>query len=94
MGGYLSRIARRRVADVQRTPVLYALALLSETRPLPPGLADAVRERAPAFLHDKRVNYVVIDRARSSSALVWLAVDALRLDFVEAEGALELYRVR
>jgi hypothetical protein len=94
MGGYLSRIARRRVADLERTPVLYALALLSENRPLPPELASTVRQRAPAFLHEKRVNYVVIDRARSSAALASLAVDALRLDFVEAEGGLELYRVR
>jgi len=92
MGGYLSRLAHRRVAELRRSPVLNALAILSENLTLSTDEARAFLERGPAFLQQQNIHFVVLDRRRASPALSELAVRALRLQLVDTDGALELYR--
>jgi hypothetical protein len=94
MGGYLSRVSRRRIFELRQTPVLNALALLSEGRSLPLGLEQTLLEQGSTFLQQKNVEFVVIDRARASTSLHDLAIRAFRLEQVDSEGPFELYRPR
>jgi hypothetical protein len=48
----------------------------------------------PAWTERSKIGFVVIDRARGSEALRDFAIDALRLEHVETDGDLELYRPR
>jgi hypothetical protein len=91
MGGYLSRVPRRRVAEVQRDPVLSALILLSEKRTLTSDQERALSEHGPEMIARANVQFVVIDRARASEALQEVAVRALRLRLVDVDGSFELY---
>jgi hypothetical protein len=91
-GGYLSRIASRRVAAARRDPMVAALITLSEGHPLDPRLEGALVEQGPSFASRARVGFVVIDRTRASAALRTFAVRALRLELLERDGAFELYR--
>jgi hypothetical protein len=92
MGGYLSRIASRRVTDVRQDPVLDALAIMSENQLLPAEKERALIEHAPSWLARERVEFVVIDRLRASVALRELTIRALQLELVSVDGELELYR--
>ncbi len=91
IGGYLSRIARRRVADVHSDPMLDALARLSEGG----ALDDAQRQRliddGGSFIQRSRIGYVVIDRTRSSEPLRLFAVRALRLHRLDGDDGADLY---
>ena len=92
MGGYLSRIASRRVTDVRQDPVLDALAIMSENQLLPAEKERALIEHAPSWLARERVHFVVIDRLRASVALRELTIRALQLELVSIDAELELYR--
>ena len=91
IGGYLSRVSRRRIAETREEPVLDALMTLSEG-----GTIDAARERdladrGPAFMRRAHVGFVVIDTSRASPHLRDVAVGALRLQRLDGEGPYELY---
>jgi hypothetical protein len=92
IGGYLSRISKRRVADVRRNPMVDALIWLSEGRLLDESRRRTLTESGPDFIHRSRVGFVVIDRSRTPDALQDFAVRALNLQFVDRDGVLELYR--
>lgn len=92
IGGYLSRVSRKRAEEVWQSRTLSALVTLSEGRTLPETAAVALEQRAPSFARRARLGYVVIDRARASQSLTELAVRAFRLELVAQEGPLELYR--
>ncbi len=92
MGGYVSRMAHRRVSELRADPVLNALAILSENATLSPEQERALVDLGPGLLVRENVHFVVVDRQRASPALRDLAIRALRLQLVEREGALELYR--
>jgi hypothetical protein len=92
IGGYMSRIARRRVLQLRRDGMLDALMSLSEG-----GTIDAARRRTlveagPAFVTRARLGFVIVDRERGSEALRDFAVEALRLEPLETDGPFELYR--
>jgi hypothetical protein len=91
VGGYLSRVSRRRIKEMRQDPMLDALVTLSEG-----GRLDASRERqlidrGPDFLRRTRVGSVVIDARRTSPQLRDFAVRALHLQRIDGEGALDLY---
>ena len=91
IGGYLSRVSRRRVEEMRSEPTLAALVTLSEGGTLDLAQERDVLERAPAFIRQARIGFVVIDRTRSSPQLRDFAVRALRLHRIDGEDAYDLY---
>ena len=93
IGGYLSRVSRRRISEIRRYEMLDALITLSENK----RLDDARRERliagGRAFAKGSRLAYVVIDRPMVPPPLRDFAIRAFDLRFVERDGDVELYRV-
>jgi hypothetical protein len=92
IGGYLSRVSRRRIAEIRRYEMLDALITLSERRSLEPGRERRLIEQGPAFAQRYRVDFVVIDRMRASAALRDFAMKAFRLQHVESDDSFELFR--
>jgi hypothetical protein len=92
IGGYLSRVSRRRVDEIRRVRTLDALMTLSEGRTLPPGVVEELETRAASFVERAQVGYVVIDRTRASPELVRFALRAFRLELLDRYDSLELYR--
>jgi hypothetical protein len=92
LGGYLSRVAARRIAELRGNPVLNALATLSENRSLSADEERRLGELGPALLEENNVKYVVVDGSRASPLLRETAIRALRLGLVERDGVFELYR--
>lgn len=92
IGGYLSRVSRRRVSDVRRDPMLDALIWLSEGRDLDPARWRSLVEAGPSFVERSRIAFVVIDRARTSKAIREFAIRAYNLQHIESDGTFELYR--
>jgi hypothetical protein len=92
MGGYLSRVPRRRVAEAERDPVLHALILLSERRTLTSDEQRAFDERGPEMMAQQNVQFVIIDRIRASEVLRDVAIRALGLRLVDVDGVFELYQ--
>ena len=91
IGGYLSRVSRRRIDEIRKEPILAALVTLSEG-----GMLDAAHQRdlveqGPAFIREARIGYVVIDGTRASPQLRDFAVGALHLRRIDGEGAYDLY---
>jgi hypothetical protein len=91
MGGYLSRVSRRRLDEVRGDPVRHALALLSENQGLNQAQETALMREGAAFISRQRIAFVVIDRDDASPEFQGLAVKAFRLRHVETNGALSLY---
>ncbi len=91
MGGYLSRMPRRRMAELQQDPVLNGLVRLSEQQVLPPSDEAALIDLGPTMVDRENVRFVVIDRSRASAALQHTAIRALRLHLVETDGSFDLY---
>ena len=91
IGGFLSRIPRRRVEEVLMNPVLRALAMLSEKRPLTAGEEAGLVEHGPAFIRKNRIGFVVVDRTRTSPAFEALAVRAFQLRHIETNDSFVLY---
>ncbi len=94
IGGYLSRVSPRRVEAIRRFPVLNALMLLSQGSPVPPDLETAARKRAPYFLHDTQVAWVVVAHLRTPPALVEFARQLFDLELVAQTDTRALYRPR
>ena len=92
IGGYLSRVSSVRVSEIRRNEVVDALFVLSEGGSLPASREAALVARGPSFVRDARVAFVVIDCSRAPEALRDFARRAFRLEFVDADGELELYR--
>lgn len=92
VGGYLSRVSRRRIERTERFPVMKALLTLSGGQPLGEGDAARAIESRDRFLEASRVGWVVVDRSRASEALENLAVSLFDLVKVDEEGDLVLYR--
>jgi hypothetical protein len=92
IGGYLSRVSRTRVAQVRDNRIVDALITLSEGGEVTDTVLDALVPHGPAFVREARIAYVVIDRDRTSGRLLEFARRAFRLEPVDQERGLELYR--
>ena len=92
LGGYLSRVSRRRLREIRRYEMLDAFIILSEGRQIPAAREAQLVERGPAFTTRAGLGFVVIDRLRTPDALRDFAVRALRLQQIETDGGFELYR--
>ncbi len=91
VGGYLSRVSRRRVREFRALPILDALLTLSEGRDLTAEQRAAAFAARDRFLDRARLGYVVIDRARASPELVRFAVELFGLQRIDRDGERELY---
>jgi hypothetical protein len=91
MGGYLSRVARQRFVETHTNAVVDALTLLSEARTITPSQRESLMQGAANFIRERKIGFVVIDRARASDELRDTAIRAFALDRVDADGVFELY---
>ena len=92
VGGYLSRVSRRRVRENETDPVLGALIRLSESQTLSPDEMERLRTAWPDFVARVPIGYVVLDRNRAADSLRFAVEHALRLEEVADEPPLTLYR--
>jgi hypothetical protein len=92
IGGYLSRVSKRRLTDVRRDPMVDALIWLSEGKPLDPSRHRSLVEDGPSFVRRAQLGFVVVDRARAPEALRAFAIDAFDLELIDVSGEFELYR--
>jgi len=95
IGGYLSRISRKRVERMRNDyPTLDALIKLSERTPLDPLVATVLHDRGDALVQQGNLGYVVIDEryiARDRAALV---IESFKLREVARDRHLVLYEPR
>ena len=91
IGGYLSRVSRRRMADIRRDPMANALIWLSEGHELDDSRRPWLLADGPSFVARAKVGFVVIDRERTPPALREFAIAAFALRPVERDGNFELY---
>ena len=91
VGGYLSRVSRRRIADIRREPMSEALIWLSEGRELDSSRRPWLLADGPSFVDRSKVGFVVIDRERTPPALREFALAAFALRLVGVDGNFELY---
>ena len=91
IGGYLSRVSRRRFTDTRRDPMLDALIWLSEGRELDASRWRSLIEAGPAFAERAKVGFVVIDRRRTTPAMREFAVRAFGLQLIDTDGDFELH---
>ena len=91
IGGYLSRVSRRRLADVRRDPMVDALIWLSEGRSIDASRQQSLIEAGPSFIQRANVGFVVIDGDRTPDALREFAVQAFGLQLVDRNDVFELY---
>jgi hypothetical protein len=94
IGGYLSRVSSTRVAEIRSNEMLDGLIVLSEGGTLAAGREAHLVAQGGAFVRDAHVAFVVIDRDRTPPSLRSFAMRAFRLEYVESDGQLELYRPR
>jgi hypothetical protein len=96
VGGFLSRIPKRRIEEVQMDPVFNALAILSgkterERRPLTADEEAALVQQGPRFIRERHIGFVVVDRTRTSPAFEALVVKAFHLRHIETNDSVVLY---
>ena len=91
VGGYLSRVSRKRIAQLRQDPLLDALITLSEGGTLDGVREAALVERGTEFIRRGRIGYVVVDNDRTPPPLRDFAVRALHLRHVAAEGSYDLF---
>jgi hypothetical protein len=91
IGGYLSRISKRRVGEVRAQPTLNALMTLSEGGTLTTEQTEVVVQRGPRFITRNQVLYVLINLALASPALIELAHEAWQLEEIARDGLMVLY---
>ena len=91
IGGYLSRVSKRRVREMRQDPMLDALIWLSEGREIDASRWRSLTETGPAFVERAKVGFVVIDRRRTTRALREFANAAFDLELIEADGDFEFY---
>jgi hypothetical protein len=94
IGGYLSRIPRRRLREHMQFPTLRLLTTLSGPEgQVDQNLAGAAEEDATYFVQQSKLRYVVIDTNLASPQLRNAAIRLLSLHLIQTDGAFELYRV-
>jgi len=91
IGGYLSRVSPESKSEVRRIDMIDALIVLSEGGAISPQRDAALVANGPMFIHEAKLGFVIVDRRRSSDALVDFAIRALRLQRVEVDGDFELW---
>lgn len=91
IGGYLSRVPQSDKDAYLAIPMIKALAILSEGRPLAPDVEAAARASARDFLAASNIGYVAIDGAATSPALRAFVTSALDLQRVESADGFDLY---
>jgi hypothetical protein len=95
IGGYLSRVSRRRLNTMTRDyPTLGALLTLSEGRELNADEARTFVQGGRAFVTQADVGYVLIDQAHVIPQVTTLAVEAFDLEPVAIDQRVTLYRPR
>jgi hypothetical protein len=94
VGGYLSRVSQRRIGLLRSNEMIDALIVLSEGGDVPDDVKARLIDLGPIWTERSKIGFVVIDRARASESLRMFATGALRLEHVETDGDLELYRPR
>jgi hypothetical protein len=92
MGGYLSRVSPRRLAEIRESPTLSALLVLSSGFAVPAAELDALVATAPQFVDGARLAWVVVHKSRTQPALHAFVVRALALERVAEDGDTILYR--
>ena len=92
IGGYLSRISKRRVSELRSQPTLDALMTLSEGGTLSPERDAEIRARGRRFLARSDLGYVVINHTQSPPALVAFVTAAWKLEEIARDGPIVLYR--
>ena len=91
IGGYLSRISKKRVGELRAQPTLDALLIMSEGATLAPDHAQRIRERSPGFIARANVGYVVIQEDHTPPHLTEFVKDAWQLVEVARDGGTVLY---
>jgi hypothetical protein len=61
---------------------------------VPAAALDEARRHGPKFVEAARIGYVVVDRSRSSRALIEAATSTLGLEKIGEAGTRDLYRPR
>ena len=91
MGGFLSRVPRRRFDEALAHPVQHALVTLSEKKALSTDAETALLQQGPAFVREKRIGFVVVNRDRTTPAAEALVARAFQLRHVETNDSFVLY---
>ena len=94
IGGYLSRVSKRRFREISSLPTLHALQVLSEDRSLTDGERADADAHIDTFLGRANIGWVVMHPSRTSPALEQFAVERFALERVAADGDAVLYRPR
>ena len=90
VGGYVSRVSRRRKRENRASPVLSAIFELSEGRTPPAELAARARSSRDAFMRRTCVRFVIVDKRHVSDDLQAFAKDILRLSLVHEDAVYQL----
>ncbi|HYB94569.1 MAG TPA: hypothetical protein VEC39_06330 [Vicinamibacterales bacterium] len=92
IGGYLSRISRRRVQRMRDDyPALDALIKLSEPAPLAPDIKTTLDQLGRQLIEQGSVGYVVIDERFIEPERAQLVIDAMSLIEVQRDAYHVLY---
>ena len=92
IGGYLSRISRKRVDSMRENyPTLDALIKLSEEKPLDPSVSAVLDERGDRLVKQGNLGYVVIDERFIPPDRSRMVIDAFKLREVQRDAHLTLY---
>lgn len=92
IGGYLSRISKRRVERMRKEyPTLDALIKLSENTPLDPSVPAILNERGDRLVTQANLGYVVIDERFIPPDRARMVIEALKLREVQRDAHLALY---
>ena len=92
IGGYLSRISKKRLEDMRAEyQTLDRLITLSEGRSLSPDDQAALIERGPGFVARTDIGYVVIDERFIPPQTSALVIEALHLRLISRDAHLALY---
>ena len=92
LGGYLSRVSRRRIRENESDPVLGALIRLSEGAQLTHGELQKMRSAWPGFAERTSIGYIVLDRRRTPDSLRLATLETLPLEELASDSELTLYR--
>jgi hypothetical protein len=92
IGGYLSRISRKRVESMRENyPTLDALIKLSEKKPLDASVKAVLDERGDRLVEQANLGYVVIDARFIPPDRARMVIEALKLREVQQDAHLTLY---
>lgn len=92
LGGYMSRLPRRKVQQYRRFRVTRVLMDLSEGRPVSPWRKQAAIEQAHEFMPTLAIGYVVVKTDSTSAELLEFSRAAFDLTSVASDGPYVLYR--